>query len=86
MKKLFSFLAATLLLASTTYAQQSQPIPVDPAVRMGKLENGMTYYIRHNAEPQGQANFYCGGRHRCRSGRGKDSQYLWHYPCTRQSC
>ena len=58
MKKLFSFLAATLLLASTTYAQQSQPIPVDPAVRMGKLENGMTYYIRHNAEPQGQANFY----------------------------
>ena len=37
MKKLFSFLAATLLLASTTYAQQSQPIPVDPAVRMGKL-------------------------------------------------
>lgn len=37
---------------------QSQPIPVDPAVRIGKLDNGLTYYIRHNAEPQGQANFY----------------------------
>ena len=24
------------------------PIPVDPAVRIGKLDNGLTYYIRHN--------------------------------------
>ena len=58
MKKMIFSMAATMLLAITSYAQQRQPIPVDPAVRMGKLDNGMTYYIRHNAEPQGQANFY----------------------------
>ncbi len=27
-------------------------IPVDPDVRIGKLPNGMTYYIRHNAKPE----------------------------------
>jgi len=47
-----------MLLTLTASAQQSQPIPVDPEVRIGKLDNGLTYYIRHNAEPQGQANFY----------------------------
>ncbi|MDE5694556.1 MAG: insulinase family protein, partial [Alistipes sp.] len=34
------------------------PIPADEAVRTGKLENGMTYYIRHNEKPKGQADFY----------------------------
>ncbi len=33
-------------------------LPIDPAVRIGHLENGLTYYIRHNEEPKGQANFY----------------------------
>ena len=32
--------------------------PVDPAVRIGKLDNGMTYYIRHNEEPKERASFY----------------------------
>ncbi len=27
--------------------QQMPPIPVDPNVRIGKLDNGLTYYIRH---------------------------------------
>ncbi len=36
----------------------SQPAPVDPAVRIGKLSNGMTYYIRHNEEPKERASFY----------------------------
>ena len=58
MKKSILSLAAALLLSLAASAQQSQPIPVDPAVRIGKLDNGLTYYIRHNAEPQGQANFY----------------------------
>ena len=35
-----------------------QPVPVDPAVRIGKLENGLTYYIRHNQEPKERASFY----------------------------
>lgn len=34
------------------------PIPADPAVRVGKLDNGMTYYIRHNAKPEKQGEFY----------------------------
>lgn len=27
-------------------------LPLDPNVRMGKLSNGFTYYIRHNEEPK----------------------------------
>ena len=58
MKKLFLLMATTMLMAITSYAQQGQLIPTDQAVRIGKLDNGITYYIRHNAEPKGQANFY----------------------------
>src|SRR5690606_34093227 len=29
-----------------------QPIPVDPNVKIGKLENGLTYYIRRNEKPE----------------------------------
>ena len=27
------------------FAQQMPPIPTDPNVRIGKLENGLTYYM-----------------------------------------
>ena len=57
MKRLFAIFAA-LLFAALAFAQQMPPIPIDPAVRIGKLDNGLTYYIRHNEEPKGQANFY----------------------------
>lgn len=40
------------------YAQQMPPIPVDPNVRIGKLDNGLTYYIRHNEYPKGQADYF----------------------------
>ena len=43
---------------ASAYAQQMPPVPVDPNVRIGKLENGLTYYIRHNAMPEKQADFY----------------------------
>ena len=33
-------------------------LPVDTAVRIGKLPNGLTYFIRHNEEPKGRAEFY----------------------------
>ena len=39
-------------------AQQMPPIPVDKDVRIGQLPNGLTYYIRHNETPKGQADFY----------------------------
>src|SRR5512133_2496984 len=32
--------------------------PLDPAYRTGKLDNGLTYYIRHNAEPASRASYY----------------------------
>jgi zinc protease len=35
-----------------------QPLPLDPAVRTGKLPNGFTYYIRHNEEPKNRVVFY----------------------------
>ncbi len=35
-----------------------QPLPNDPAVRIGLLENGMRYYIRHNEKPKDMANFW----------------------------
>ena len=33
-------------------------VPVDKDVRIGKLANGLTYYIRHNNWPENRANFY----------------------------
>lgn len=33
-------------------------VPVDPEIRMDKLDNGMSYYIRKNSEPENRASFY----------------------------
>ena len=38
--------------------QAMAPLPNDPAVRVGHLENGLTYYIRHNELPAKRAEFY----------------------------
>lgn len=51
--------AAVALLSLTANAQfQMPPVPSDPDVRIGKLDNGLTYYIRHNNWPENRANFY----------------------------
>ena len=55
MKRFFISLAL-ILVALTTFAQTE--LPVDPNVRIGKLENGLTYYIRHNDKPAQRAEFY----------------------------
>ncbi len=57
MKRIILFLA-TILAAALSFAQQPQALPNDPAVRTGKLDNGMTYYIRHNDKPAQRAEFY----------------------------
>lgn len=31
------------------------PLPVDQAVRMGRLDNGLTYYVRENTRPENRA-------------------------------
>ena len=57
-KRLFT---ALLVLGSAVMAsaqQQMPPIPIDPNVRIGKLDNGLTYYIRHNELPEKRADFY----------------------------
>ena len=38
--------------------QMMASLPNDPAVRVGHLDNGLTYYIRHNELPKGRAEFY----------------------------
>jgi len=56
MKKvlLFLFLAINMV----AWSQQNAPLPIDPDVRKGTLENGLTYYIRHNNLPENRADFY----------------------------
>ena len=39
-------------------AQPMQELPVDKNVRIGKLDNGLTYYIRHNALPEKRVEVY----------------------------
>ena len=59
------FIAAMMLISIVAVAQQGMqmpPIPVDPDVRIGKLDNGLTYYIRHNAWPEHRAEFYIAQR------------------------
>lgn len=59
MKKILSTILLTLVGAVTMMAQMQMPsIPVDPDVRIGKLNNGLTYYIRHNNWPENRAEFY----------------------------
>ena len=65
MKKLFLRSVALIMMAisafGSAFAQdlsQLPPLPQDPALRIGKLDNGLTYYIRHNETPKGQADFY----------------------------
>lgn len=56
MKKLITLLL--LVITLVTFAQQNPTLPVDPKVRAGKLDNGLTYYIRQNNLPENRADFY----------------------------
>ena len=69
MKRLLTviFVLPLLLAVTPARAQQDQQqamqqamaaLPNDPAVRVGHLDNGLTYYIRHNELPAGRAEFY----------------------------
>ncbi|NDP20119.1 MAG: insulinase family protein [Paludibacter sp.] len=54
---LFRFLVLSLLVVFAINLE-AQPLPIDPKVRYGKLENGLTYYIRANKEPKQRAEFF----------------------------
>ena len=61
----FFFVVMLMLAAivpSMSIAQQMPPIPVDPEVRIGKLDCGLTYYIRNNNYPENRVNFYIAQR------------------------
>ena len=65
MKKLIAamFMMLMAFSTSTVMAQLTgQPIPTDPEVRIGKLDCGLTYYIRHNDYPEHRVNFYIAQR------------------------
>lgn len=64
MKKavLLAVLAGAAMLMPAKVSAQGMNLPVDTAVRVGKLANGLTYYVRHNALPEGRAHFYIAQR------------------------
>lgn len=63
-RKLLAVVAmtATALLPQASRAQQLPDLPMDDKARIGKLDNGLTYYIRHNEWPKERANFYIAQR------------------------
>ena len=58
-KKFFAVLMLMLFAFSfNVMMAQDMPIQVDPDVRIGKLDCGLTYYIRQNNYPEHRVNFY----------------------------
>lgn len=58
MKKLLLILAVTAVACMA----RADRLPQDPTIRKGVLPNGLTYYIRHNAQTPGVAEFYIAQR------------------------
>lgn len=58
MRLAFVAIAGFACMPAVVRAQQMPLVPVDKEVRIGKLDNGLTYYIRHNEYPKNQVDFY----------------------------
>ncbi len=56
--KMLLVLFVALFATTVVTANDEKQLPVDKAVRMGKLKNGLTYYIRHNDTHKNLVNFY----------------------------
>ena len=65
--KLYGLVLVCMLSINLIFAQEvpqdnieisDTPIPLDPQVRTGTLDNGFTYYIRRNTEPEERVTFY----------------------------
>src|SRR5688572_716379 len=52
LKPLFIVGFLFIYVASFSQYKLSDPLPVDPNVKIGKLANGLTYYIRKNVKPE----------------------------------
>jgi len=60
MKKLLVTLLSIVYVVFS-YAQRmdySADLPLDHSIRQGKLDNGMTYFIKHSADPKERGEFY----------------------------
>lgn len=59
MKRILTFLVA-IFMVTLSFGQinPNAPLESDKNVKFGKLENGLTYYIRHNEKPKDRADFY----------------------------
>ncbi len=49
MKLIKFFLILSLIFISNSFANE---FPLDPTIKYGKLENGLTYYIKKNNTPK----------------------------------
>ena len=59
MKRLnFYTIILLICISFSGFAQQNQQLPVDSKTRIGKLSNGLTYYIRRNELPKNRGEFY----------------------------
>ncbi len=56
--KLFTVIFSFGLFAQVKNIDLNAPIPVDPKIIIGKLDNGLTYYIRKNSFPEKEAQFW----------------------------
>lgn len=58
--RLYFVILIAVCLTSGAFAQEdlSKPAPMDPDIRTGKLDNGLTYFVRKNKEPEKRASFY----------------------------
>ena len=59
MKKFRFLILSALFISTLVFSQETKisgeldnKIPVDPMIRVGKLDNGLTYYIRKNVKPE----------------------------------
>lgn len=52
------FASIAVLTSMFSPVLEEKPLPLDPAVRTGKLSNGFTYFIRHNEAPKNRVVFY----------------------------
>src|SRR5436190_15171147 len=56
MNRIHLFLISLLIISSHLSAQKTdKSLPIDPNIKIGKLSNGLTYYIRKNQEPKNRA-------------------------------
>nr|HPM03918.1 insulinase family protein [Candidatus Cloacimonadota bacterium] len=55
MKKSLVFIFLITLLISMYAVDMNSSLPVDSGVKIGKLSNGLTYYLRQNSIPENKA-------------------------------